>query len=324
MTFVFRRYRSTGASVSTKLLTTELVGRAKPTYREQLLDANQLQRLSLTLDRPQLYSDLSIKSSAPPNGTPLPPGYHLAYFTPAALPNELGSDGTDVAYTPGQPFNRRMWAGGELRWGQNNNLCVGQSVTESTHIVAAEPKRTRLGEDMIVVRVQKAFENSKGVALIDLRDWVFRAELQDPLFNEGASMLTETDVSLPEAPESALYSRDFLQTPISLFHFSALTFNAHKIHYSRPWCRTIEGHREIVVHGPLNLINMLDFWRDTRSGANRPMPKSIKYRATAPLYQGERYRAYLEDVNDGAAQVKFWGSDGKGDVRMAMMGDIEN
>src|SRR5271168_4480777 len=59
------------------------------------------------------------------------------------------------------------------------------------------------------------------------------------------------------------HTRDFTQTPVSLFRFSALTFNGHKIHYSKEWCQQVEGHRDIVVHGPLNLINMLDFWRDT-------------------------------------------------------------
>ena len=50
------------------------------------------------------------------------------------------------------------------------------------------------------------------------------------------------------------------------------------IHYSGPWCREVECHREIVVHGPLNLINMLDFWREEQPD-DYMIPISIWYRA---------------------------------------------
>jgi hypothetical protein len=64
-----------------------------------------------------------------------------------------------------------MWAGGELEWigGEANRLKVGQSVTETTGLVSAAGKKTRAGEEMIVVGVKKIYENEKGVALIDKR-----------------------------------------------------------------------------------------------------------------------------------------------------------
>jgi hydroxyacyl-ACP dehydratase HTD2-like protein with hotdog domain len=89
--------------------------------------------------------------------------------------------------------------------------------------------------------------------------------------------------------------RDFCQTDTTLFRFSALTFNAHKIHLNKDWCQNVEGHRDLVVHGPLNLINILDFYRDVNErGSSETIPKSITYRATAPLYVGEKYRIILE------------------------------
>ena len=325
MALRFRRFASTKAnSAPTRSLAQNLLVRAQksPIGREQLLDANQLQRLSLTLNRPNLYSNLSITDRVPSNGTPLPPGYHLAYFTPAALSHQLGRDGTDMAYNPGRPFTRRMWAGGELRWSKENPLCVGDVATETTKLLSAEPKMTRAGEEMIVVGVEKTFANSKGVALVDRRDWVFRTEItekaSDPVHLDEAA----ADFQLPEPQNSTVKQRDFRQSPVDLFRFSALTFNAHRIHYSRPWCREVEGHREIVVHGPLNLINMLDFWRDTREMGDYQIPKSIRYRATAPFYGDEQYRALLEEGENGATHVRLWGSDGTGEVRVGMTGDI--
>jgi 3-methylfumaryl-CoA hydratase len=38
--------------------------------------------------------------------------------------------------------------------------------------------------------------------------------------------------------------------PVLLFRFSALTYNAHRIHYDRGYAQT-EGYPGLVVHGPL-------------------------------------------------------------------------
>jgi hydroxyacyl-ACP dehydratase HTD2-like protein with hotdog domain len=142
-----------------------------------MIDANQLQLLTLTLNRPTLFPSapsLSNGASAPQSTVPVPPGYHLAYFTPAFLESELGADGTDASYNPDVPFTRRMWAGGEVLWprvdGKPNLLRVGQQVQETTRVLSAEPKVVKkTGEDMIVVGIEKEFANEHGVSIIDRR-----------------------------------------------------------------------------------------------------------------------------------------------------------
>ena len=72
-----------------------------------------------------------------------------------------------------------MWAGGEVSWprkdnGKPNLLRVGQTVTETTRVLSAEPKVVRkTGEEMIVVGVEKRFENEDGVAVVDRRFVLF-------------------------------------------------------------------------------------------------------------------------------------------------------
>ena len=96
------------------------------------------------------------------------------------------------------------------------------------------------------------------------------------------------------------YTRDFCQTGVSLFRFSALTFNAHKIHVDRDWCRNVEGHRDLVVHGPISLTGVLDLYRDVKGGSSpEVVPKSISYRMMSPLYVGEKYRVILEKEAEG-------------------------
>lgn len=304
MSLIFRRPYSSSSATS---IASQFLSKSQaPHTQAQLLDANQLQRFSATLSRTELAPAL------PENGTPLPACYHLAYFTPAQVEEELGRDGTDTTFNPPRPFTRRMWAGGELEWvgGENNRLKVGQVVAETTKLISAEGKKTRAGEEMVVVGVEKKFENEHGVALIDRRNWIFRPEITTP--QTPASKPTE--VPLPEGK----HVRDFLQTPVTLFRFSALTFNAHKIHYNREWCREVEGHRDLVVHGPLNLINMVDFWRDVRGGDI--FPKKITYRATSPLYAGEKYRVVMDEEENKVTAVKIVDSYGN----TSMVGKIES
>ena len=76
----------------------------------------------------------------------------------------------------------------------------------------------------------------------------------------------------------------------------------------------MEGHRGVVVHGPLNLICMLDLWRDVHGskGNGKPelvMPESISYRATSPLYADEKYQVILEEGGD-ADKVNIYSFDG--------------
>jgi len=302
--------------------------------RKQLLDANQLRLFSLTLDRPHLWS--SSKSSAtktledeePLDGTPIPPYYHLIYFTPAQLPGVLGLDGTDASFNPDAPFTRRMWAGGSCHWsGADPNtstqslLRVGDTATEITKVLSCEPKVIgKTGEDMLVVRVEKEFRNSQDeLCVLDRRNWVFRTAL-DP--SQPASTVPKpTELSQAQLDEVAKGKllQEYNRTEALLFRFSALTFNAHRIHYDKPWATEVEGHRNVVVHGPMNLIAMLDLWRDAQAGGKAGVsrdgvfyPEKIEYRATSPVYAGEAYRVLMNEdaVSQRDAEVKVVSNDG--------------
>lgn len=166
MSYTFRRLYSSSSSATS--IASQFLSKSQslPPHRQtQLLDPNQLQRYSATLSR------IELSKAIPEKGTTVPACYHLAYFTPAQLEEELGQDGTDTTFNPPKPFTRRMWAGGELEWvgGERNRLKVGQEVTETTRLTSAEGKKTKAGEEMVVVGVEKTFENEHGVALIDRR-----------------------------------------------------------------------------------------------------------------------------------------------------------
>ncbi|EXJ95848.1 mesaconyl-C4 CoA hydratase [Capronia coronata CBS 617.96] len=301
--------------------------------RKQLLDANQLRLFSLTLDRPHLWPSSALLSKTleetePLPGTPVPAGYHLIYFTPAQLPGILGLDGTDASFNPEAPFTRRMWAGGSCHWpGADPSrselalLRVGDTVTEVTKVLSCVPKVIRkTGESMLVVGVEKEFRNGKDeLCVVDRRNWVFRPAL-DP--SRPASVVPKRpELSRTELEEAARGKivREYTRSEVTLFRFSALTFNAHRIHYDKAWATQVEGHRGVVVHGPMNLIAMLDLWRDETVdqgvGTARNdivYPEKIDYRATSPVYSTEPYRVMMpaEAVDAKEADVTVVSNDG--------------
>lgn len=62
------------------------------------------------------------------------------------------------------------------------------------------------------------------------------------------------------------------------------------------------------MHGPLNLISILDMWRDTRQetgDAASTVPERISYRATSPLYVEDEYRVVLEEGSEGGGNVQI-------------------
>lgn len=97
--------------------------------------------------------------------------------------------------------------------------------------------------------------------------------------------------------------RNLVWSPVALFQFSALTFNAHMIHFNESWTRQVEGHPNVVVHGPLNLINLMNYWRDVHSRDGAIKAKSIAYRALSPLYAEEEYTIGTEAVEEGNGET---------------------
>ncbi len=65
-----------------------------------------------------------------------------------------------------------------------------------------------------------------------------------------------------------------------LFRYSALTYNAHRIHYDRDYARS-EGYPGLLVHGPLQALLMAELAR--RSAA----PAEYSYRLVFPLYDDQ-------------------------------------
>jgi 3-methylfumaryl-CoA hydratase len=88
---------------------------------------------------------------------------------------------------------------------------------------------------------------------------------------------------------------DVATPPTLLFRYSALTFNSHRIHYDAPYAMAEEGYPGLVVHGPLQATLLLNL-AATLMGR---VPRTFRYRATAPLIAGEGLHAIARVEGEG-------------------------
>ena len=73
-----------------------------------------------------------------------------------------------------------------------------------------------------------------------------------------------------------------ISTPL-LFRYSAITFNAHRIHYDLPYTREVEHYPDLVVHGPLQAQMLMDMATRKRGRA----PSLFSYRGVHPLFAAD-------------------------------------
>lgn len=290
---------------------------------------------------------------------PLRPGHHLVYFPPGYPLSALLPDGTDPAQSPGEPFVRRMWAGGRIQFFPNRLLKLrlsGHKATCLERISNVSAKGSK-GEEKIFVTIERRFTGTLRKAIVSpmnapptgnaallFQDRFERAPgkiLREHLMKNGnCSLIEERDIVFmrdrtpEEAAEAAVkqsrvvkpahepsYSVTLTPSPALLFRFSALTFNAHRIHLDKAYCRDMEGHRNLLVHGPLSLVLMLELLNRHLAEHNRKLQmtpfvvsekaiESVEYRNVAPLYAEEPMKVCLRSKGDDEYDLWVENKDG--------------
>jgi 3-methylfumaryl-CoA hydratase len=207
------------------------------------------------------------------HGEALPLGWHWLYLLDRPPQADLGPDGHAVRGTipaPPEPGRRRMWAGGRIR--TRGSLRCGETATKRTRVLSVQSKQGRSGLLTFVVVGHQVLQ----------RDRVVIDEEQDLVYREPAPLPEPAEQApvLPAAADEWVID----VSPTLLFRFSALTYNAHRIHYDRDYARDVEGYPGLLTHGPLQALAMAEAAR-ARGYRGSPF---FEYRLTSPLfdYQG--------------------------------------
>jgi 3-methylfumaryl-CoA hydratase len=253
------------------------------------ITARPLLAYAATLDR---------DDPAPQPGEPLPPGTHWLFFLPASRQSDLSPDGHAErgGFLPPVALPRRMWAGGRLMF--HDALQVGDRAERVSTIKAVTERRGRSGR-LCFVLVEHRISTARGLAIVEEHDIVYR---------EGpASGAANASVPRTAPPGESVWHRTIVPDDVLLFRYSALTFNAHRIHYDRRYVTQVEGYPGLVVHGPLQATLLLDLMRRERAEARL---REFAYRALAPLFDTDRFTLNGRPRGSGFAELWTAGPDG--------------
>jgi 3-methylfumaryl-CoA hydratase len=207
--------------------------------------------LNALLDR-----DEPVRDTVPPLG-------HWLYFLNRAPQSDIDTDGHPKrgGFLPPIKLPRRMWAGSRIEF--RAPIKVGEAITRRSTIAKIESKTGASGE-MVFLTVHHTIND----AIREEQDIVFRAASGTPPDAKS------------EAP-TAEFSRTLTPDVTQLFRFSALTFNAHRIHYDRDYTRDVEHYPGLVVQGPFTAMLLMDL--ALRHGAR---PARFAFRARRPHFEG--------------------------------------
>ena len=237
------------------------VGRSESA--EDIVTTAAVAAMSATLDR---------NDPEPRPGDPLPPLWHWMFFTPKVHRSGLGPDGHPERGDFLPPINlpRRMFAGATYQF--HTPLRLGETVRRTSEISAISSKQGRSGP-LVFVKVRHSFSVGDQNAFEEIQDIVFRE----------AAGTSDTPASPPKPAEieNAAWHQTIVADPATLFRYSALTFNAHRIHYDHPYATEVEGYPGLVVHGPLIANYLVEMCRQQTN--DRPLAR-FSFRALQPLF----------------------------------------
>lgn len=202
----------------------------------------------------------------------VPPLGHWLYFLPRALEHDIGPDGHPRrgGFLPPVDLPRRMWAGSELEF--RASIAIGAAIRRKSVIADVQHKAGRSG-DMVFVKVTHEISAADTIAIRDIHSIVYR---EAPKPGGGTVPHDETEAAGPFD-----FQREVSPDPVLLFRYSALTFNGHRIHYDRDYCKIEEGYPGLVVHGPLTATLLMDHYLRQRP---RAKVTAYRFRARRPLF----------------------------------------
>lgn len=222
-----------------------------------------------------LHGLLDAPGAPPKQGDLVPPLWHWLAFLPEASQRELGPDGhprPDSALAP-PDLPRRMFAAGEVR--MIRGPLVGAPLTSRTAVAAVQEKEGRTGR-LRFATLERGIRASGELVVHETQHIVYRPASDGQMVSRPCPR-PELE---PDAEDWHL-RWDLATDQVQLFRFSALTYNAHRIHYDRPYATEVEGYPDLVVQGPLQAVALAELLR--RASDVAPL-SAFSFRSVAPAF----------------------------------------
>ncbi|OWU86719.1 hypothetical protein ATO6_02020 [Oceanicola sp. 22II-s10i] len=215
----------------------------------------QVRRLATILDfDPGLFSD----------GDVLPLGWHVVLFPPMAAIGSLGRDGHPPkgSFLPDLGLPRRMFAGRRVEF--HAPLRIGETTERHSRIADVSFREGRTGH-MAFVTITHDLVGAGGSSLTETQTVVYREAATKGKAAPEKAAGKQTSSQQQEQPEFKVH-QVVTPSPMHLFRYSAVTFNAHRIHYDAPYAREVEGYPGLVVNGGLTVLWLTELAKTLRNG----------------------------------------------------------
>ena len=225
------------------------------------------------------------EGNAPQDGDALPPLWHWCAFPTAVDNDDLGPDGhaRRSNLLPPVLLPRRMWAGGSLTF--HKPLLVGETIERRSKVRTVSEKTGKNGP-MMLVTIDHEIYGQRGLAIQERQDIVY-LEIPDTYAPPEKRAVPTPSVEEIETPETLL------------FRYSALTFNAHRIHYDLAYTKEVEKYPALVVHGPMQAT----FLMRAAIRKKKRTPLFFDFRGVHPMFAGQTCHIALDDGDEG---MQLW------------------
>ena len=261
-----------------------MMGENKEISQTDYISTDVINRMSLTLDY-----DLRFEK-----GDIVPKLWHWLFFLPHVKASEEGTDGhpkTGGFIPIIEGLDRRMWAGS--RFWFHNELYASKYAQKKSRVVSVTEKEGRSGKLGFVLVRHEYYQDDHHI-LSEEHDIVYK---QAP---KTETTVDRVNAALSAPTKTAQWSETIKPNPVLLFKYSALTFNGHRIHYDRDFCKNIFGFPGLVVHGPLMATLLVELIRK-----NIPDAEVLEYsfRINGPIFDFQTFK--VEGCREGDI-VSLW------------------
>lgn len=218
---------------------------------------------------------LDMDPNAFPRGAEVPAHWFSLFCAESARQGDIGADGHPEpgVVLPPIPLPRRMGAGRRVQL--QGGFRVGEVLTKRAEVAVIEPKQARTGTICVLTMRHTFSVGDRPVAVDEF----------DALYREAVAPGAASPVNAGQpAPTDGAWSQVQHLPSTLVFRYSAITWNAHRIHYDADYAREVEGYPALVQNGGLTMQLLLDAAM-ARAGGRRLA--SFTARLTRPISVGD-------------------------------------
>jgi 3-methylfumaryl-CoA hydratase len=250
----------------------------------------------------QLAAAFGIDPPASKIGDPLPPGWHGPFFVPTHGPQNMREDGQPAGgFLPKIALPIQRLRGENTRF--EGVLRIGDEMTRRSEIAEIDVDDAIEGGPVVSLMFRQTLSGPAGLAVVEERRFLY--------FGTDYRL----DTSTPDLPADHDWERVVDPDPVTLFRFSAIRFNSHRIHYDRTYAVDVEGHPGLIVQGTMINFLMVEM---ARAGAPRKTLRALDFRIHKPIFDTAPFTIRGAMTDHGAT---LWALDGDGVLSMTAHAD---